>query len=505
MGKIESWRQNYGRCINSDHQITAFHLACLLEEKFRVYALNGYLLRGKDLRSHVLVREDIFALEWGLRSLILPSNKYIQIMSLRNSWRDEIASKCQSFLDDLSNYYHIRDLVICTKRGGYIVETPNPNVIVFKDTENWLGERDFRARLIGQCISKDRGPDPTKLEKSGFRLEKTSLYTDFPHGLKTSDFSSSDFWEMWHYLFGLCINSIWVSCQLHRAGKSCMTSHTKELTILITKKDLIKHIHHNTGIITETVRAILNWILFNSQTERKFTLFHCPIIEINQHFVLISPHTFILAHVPTTFLRLLAHYDKNSLNRMASVLEKKALNRLKSHIEGENTIVCTGVKINKNTEIDIVEYNERDNTLCIGQAKMFIRSDSVADVDNANKMLEQGLEQIKKNKELMENQTDSINILIGKIGGRKKPGIRIEYFILPSSFTGSDFLIIPDWVKVMPVEYCLRPQCKGKSLCSIWADYKRLWDSFDNNVASSQIEGEFELAGFKIVYPGFNV
>ena len=496
--KIESWRLHSGKCISSDHQITAFHLACLLEEKFRVYALNNYLANCTGLWAHALVREDIFAFEWALRSLTLPSNEYFQMRKLRNSWSNEIASKCHEFLIDLSNYYHIRDLVICAKRGGYIVETPKPNVIVFKNTEQWIGERDFKSRLIGQYIEEGHKLDLSELNKSGFDLSQTHLYNDFPHGLMTSLFSSSDFWKAWNYLFVFCANSIFESCKLHKDGEVCMTSHTKELTILITKKNLIEQIHQNTKIPKEVVGAMLDWIIFNSRTERKFSLFHCPVIEINKKFVLIAPHVAIM------FLRLLAHYDKNSLNQASSTLEKKTLNRLKRHIEGENTIVRIGLKIDRKTEIDIVEYNEYTSTLCVGQAKLTIRSDSVSEVDSANKTLEQGLEQLKKNKKLFEDNVESIDLLFEKIGVKRKANIEFKYFLLPTSFTGSDFLEIPDWVRTMPVEFCLRPQCKGKSLCSIWGDYKELWDSFNNKVESSQIENEFELAGFKIVFPGFH-
>jgi len=505
MEKVESWRLHNGKCISSDPQITAFHLACLLEEKFRVYALRGYLANGIGLRTHALLREDIFALEWSLRSLTLPSNEYFEIRKLRNNWSDEIASKCQKFLSDISNYYHIRDLVICAKRGGYIVETPKPDMIVFKNTKQWIGERDFKSRIIGQHIAEDHRLDISKLNKSDLNLSQIHLYDDFPHGLITPFFSSSDFWEVWNYIFVLCANSILESCKIHETGEVCMTSDTKELTILVTKKKLVEQIHQNTKIPTDAVKAILNWIIFNSSTKKKFTLFHCPVIEINKNFVLIAPHAVMMAHVPTTFLRLLAHYDKNSLNQASSTLEKGTLNRLKKHIEGKDIIVRTGLKIGKKTEIDIVEYNEYDSTLCIGQAKLIIRPDSVSEVDSANKTLEQGIKQLKKNKELLEDSVESIDLLFEKLGVERKADIELKYFLLPTSFTGSDFLLIPDWVKTMPVEFCLRPQCKGKSLCSIWADYKKLWDSLDNKVESSQIENEFELAGFKIVWPGFGI
>ena len=70
MGKIESWRQDTGHRINSDHQITAFHLACLFEEKFRIYALMNRLPQSTTFNAHLLVRQDIFAFEWALRSLV---------------------------------------------------------------------------------------------------------------------------------------------------------------------------------------------------------------------------------------------------------------------------------------------------------------------------------------------------------------------------------------------------------------------------------------------------
>lgn len=503
MGEIESWRQDTGSCINSDHQVTAFHLACLFEEKFRIYALTNGLSQSTNFKAHVLVREDIFAFEWALRSLSLPSDNYMLIKNLRNSWDNEIASKCHSFLSDLSNYYHLRDLIICAKRGGYIVETPKPDVIVFKNPENWQGERDFHSRLIADSISRDRAPSKEDMIAKGFQLENTHLYEDYPKGLNASVFSSMEFWHVWNYIFCLSRDSIIDSCKLHRVGEACMTSHTKELTILITKKSLMKQIHDNTGIPKGNAWAILNWIMFNSQTNRKFSLFHCPIVEINEKFLLIAPSAMMLTYVPTAFLRLLAHHDKDCLDQASSALEKETLNKLKKHIENENVIIRIGLELDHKTEIDIVEYNKRDKTLCIVQAKLVISPDSVSEVDNANKTLEKGVDQLNKNKELFENNSDALGVLLDKMGIEEETDILLKYFLLPTNFTGSDFLEIPDWINVMPIEYCLRPQCKEKSLSSILVDYKKLWDSLSSTIETSQSEDEFELCGFKIVSPGF--
>ena len=508
MAKVEFWRMATISSICANHQVTAFHIAAVTEEKFRVYALTGFLLSQESLKAHAHVREDVFAAEWALRSLQLPDHTFTDIRRLRSSWNNDIADKCRKGLTEISNYYHIRDLVICAKRGGYIVETPNDHAVIFKDTPDWPGIRDFKSRLISERISAERNKDSvSNIQAEGF-LRTRSAYDDFPHGLQASDYSGATFWRLWEWLFNLSITVISESCRVRNYGSYVATSETKELTILITKKRMRDGLVRETGLSESSISIFLGWLTFNSQTPKKFTLFHCPLVEINDKFLMIIPHTLLMAHPPTIFLRLLAHYDKKVFDSASSELERQTLDRLKTHLEGRERITKTNIKLDTpigKMELDFVEYNESDLTLCIGQAKLTVRADSVSEVDHTNEVLKEGMAQLERNKSIMCKNPANIKILLEKIGANTRENVNIEYFLLPTRFTGSDFLETPIWVKVLPIEFCLQPQCKGLSIRSIWTQYKTLWDSIDTKVISSKTQSEFELAGFKICYPGFAV
>jgi hypothetical protein len=442
-----------------------------------------------------------------LRSLQLPDHNYVEIKNLRNSWNNHVADKCIKVLTDLSNYYHIRDLIICTKRGGYIVETPDEHTFVFKDTPNWIGTKDFKSRLISNRIEEERNKDLDPVSLASGSLKTTTLNADFPHDLHTSDYSGADFWRVWEWLFGFSINAIRDGCAVRNYGSYAATSETKELTILITKKRMIDLLVRETGLSKSIISIFLGWLTFNSQTARKFTLFHCPLVEINDNFLMILPHTILMAHAPTIFFRLLAHYDKIAFDSASSDLEKQTLNRLKSHLESQGHIIKTNIKLDTPTEkaeFDFVEYDESTSTLSIVQAKLTVQADSVAEVDHTNEVLKEGLAQLERNKNMLCGNQPNMKMLFEKIGVPQNKIVTIDYFLLPTHFTGSDFLQSPVWIKIMPAEFCLRPQCKGHSIRSVWAQYKALWDSLDRTATSSHTsEIEFDICGFKIRYPAF--
>ncbi len=508
MSTVESWRTKTASSINPNHQTTAFHVGALTEETFRMHALTGGFLMQDSMNTHVRSRETIFAAEWALRSLQLPNHIYSDINHIRDSWNDKTASKCIKILTELSKYYHVRDLVISTKRGGYTVERVKQNTFVFNDVPNWTGSMDLKSRLISNKIESDRFKDYTSNFIKTRSLKDTPAYDDFPNAVKGHDYSGSDFWNLWEYLFRLSLNAIAQGCNVHNYGAFAATSETKELCIFVTKKKINDQLIQNAGLNKSAVSIFLKWLTFNSQTPRKFTLFHCPLVDVNDKFVMIIPHAILMAHPPTIFLRLLANYDKAAFDSASSLLEKKALNRLKIHLEGQGRVIKTNVKLDTlegQLELDFVEYDESDSTLCIGQAKLTIRADSVSEVDHTNEALKKGLIQLQKNKSAVHKNYATVEAILAKLGVSTKKDIKIEYFLMPTLFTGSDFLKIPNWVKVLPMEFCLRSQCEGFSIRSTWAQYKKLWDSFDTKDISSKSQFEFELAGLKIYYPGFAI
>ena len=490
--------------ITASHQLAAFCLSVLTEEKFRCYGMSGSLFTQSSFTGHIQLRDYIFALEWALRCLKLPDSEFILIDKLRKNYRDKIASTAITVLNDALKYAHVRDLVICTNRGGYIVEFPENNTIVFRDNPSWPGTSDMKSRLIGDRISAERDTLCNVKSIDDLTLDKTSAYNDFPHNIRGEIYIGSDFWALWNCLFEMCKTRMVKDSAIRDYGAYAATSKTNELCILITKKRLLDHIYSTTGIKHDTIQTFLSWLSFNSETERKFSLFHCPLIEINEKFHLILPNVIMLSHVPTIFLRLLAHHDKQVYDAYSTDMEKSTLRHLKDHLEGAGRILKTNVKIdasNKPTEIDFVEFDRNNSILTICQAKFTIRADSVAEVNHSNSILSQGVDQLKKNKETFDSDQSALMNLCSKLGISNTDILQTQYFLLPIRFTGSDYLDIPEWITCLPVEFCLRPKYMGKSLDSIVNDYRSLWDS----ITFSKNESTFDIGSFKITFPGFSM
>lgn len=507
MDRLEAWRLRQASSICPDQQITAFHLVALTEEKFRVIGLSGFLTKLSPLGAHAYIREDLFALEWALRSLRLPAQEFTQIERLRDSWTESIADRATILLTQLSSYCQVRDLVICTKRGGYLLDTLSENEFRFTDNPEWLGTSDAKSRLISEEASAERNATVTgNLET--FTLEQTTLYEDFPHYIKGQLYSASDFWAVWDYLWKMCANKIVEDFDIRSYGDYVATSETRELGIIITRKKLTDAIAETTHINMSTVSTFLRWMTLNTQTPSKFTIFHCPLVEVNEKFVVIPPHALIMAHVPTVFLRHLAHNDKHLYDACSRAVEKEWLRRLQNHLQTSDRPIRIGVKLHTpdgDTEMDLVEYDKAQSLLSVAQAKLTIRSDSAAEVDHRNEMLRKGIEQLKRDRRLLEGARSNLTYLLSKLGEETPPALTIRYFLLPTKTVPSDYVDVPSWVAVLPVEFCLRPQCTRRSLVDVYAEYKERWDSLTHAVDSSRCEEELEIAGFRILYPAFKV
>lgn len=507
MGYLENWRINEVTSIASSQQLIAFYLSVLTEEKFRCYALTGFIINQSSLTGHIHIREDVFALEWALRSLNLPDPEFILIDKLRKKYKEHLASKTIKKLEKLKKYTKVRDLVICANRGGYLVEAPENNSLLFKDAPNWTGTLDMKSRLIGDRISVERNNICSAESPEEITLEKTSVYDDFPHNIQSSTYTSSDFWSLWSWLWKMCKEHIMEDISIRNYGSYTATSKTNELGILITKKRLVNDIYRAVEIDQSTIHKFIEWLSFNSKTPRKFSLFHCPLIEINDKFFLILPNVIMLSHVPTIFLRLLAHHDKQLYDSYAKDIEKETLQRLKQHLDNNECRIMINVKVDTSNgpmELDFIEYNNKA-TISIGQAKLTIRADTVAEVDHTNDVISKGLAQLKQNKASFESDQEVIMAVCSKLCIEWKHTLNIKYYLLPTRFTGSDYLSIPDWVMCLPLEFCFQSKFKGKSFGFIAEEYSKLWDSIDEEKIYSKSEYTFEIGGIKITYPGFQM
>lgn len=460
--------------------------------------------------AHSSMRNDIFTLEWALRSVSnIPDRKNTSQSVIRSKWNDDTARKCFEALTGLANYPSIRDLVITTKRVGYTISCPQSNILEFRDVPNWMGYDDQKSRIMSQYIQYERLQNNLQNINSDlnkFSIAHTFAHEDYPFGINGRDFTSDDFWGIWDCLVKLCVKSIEINSKIHTTGGKAHTSHTKNLLILRTKKGIINEICNHTNITKKIVSKVIDWLSFNSETPKKLTLFHCPIIDFNNNLFLILPHAVLLSYPPTSYSRLLAHHEKKTFDSYSLAIEKKKLNQIENNISSNQKVIKTRVMLgteSNRTEIDLVEYDKKNRIICIVQAKFFIAPDSVAEVDNANRQIQKAVEQLEKNKKNIESSScDSLFTQLFNVSSIKD--IQFEYFLLSSNFSGSDFLSIPLWIKTMLSEFCLISKFHKKPLIEIWHDFKKTWDSLDEEAKKARIENiELNMAGYKIIAPGF--
>ena len=99
MSRVEKWRCDEVSSISNSSQVTAFHLVCLTEEKLRMAAITGYSTKQQHIIVHSQFRNDLFSLEWCLRSLPkLPDDTLTKPGQLRRRWSDKISDKCFNIL-----------------------------------------------------------------------------------------------------------------------------------------------------------------------------------------------------------------------------------------------------------------------------------------------------------------------------------------------------------------------------------------------------------------------
>ena len=117
MSKAEKWRESLFDKFSTKEQILAFHLYCLTEEKIRY--LSVFRPNDQVDFKHASIREAVFALEWALRSLNLPDSPSITDDELRKEWNPNYMKELTDILEDISNFYNLRDLIITAKNDGY--------------------------------------------------------------------------------------------------------------------------------------------------------------------------------------------------------------------------------------------------------------------------------------------------------------------------------------------------------------------------------------------------
>ena len=507
MSKAEEWRESLFDKFSVNEQILAFYLYCLTEEKIRLSSL----LRPNDQIDfkHARIREEIFSLEWALRSLNLPDSSNMTDDELRNEWNPNYMKELMDILKDIYNFYYLRDLIITTKNDGYELRIINDSTFEFADTPEWKGFGDYKSLIINNMVDNESVDNYIKININQYEMIVPLLEKVFPFDINTGDFTSNEFLEAWNYLVKLSATNIQNNYR-NTLGNTLAykTTSTQRLALLKTKGRLITEIASHTDIKEDKVTRILSWITFNSQTPKKLSLFHCPLIEINENLFLVSTTPLIRSCVPTIFLRLFAHYNKKAYDSVSSKVEKEKLSEVMHHIGENDRNLIIGLKykeIKKESEIDLVEYCAKSLTLSIVQSKFFISPDSVIEVAHANREIEKAFKQLKRNKENIE-EGSLLDMICRRINIKTSDVQNINYYVIPTGFSGSDFLRIPDWIRIIPSNYCLSKKNKGKSLDKIWSEFHSLWKSLDEEICNGIVERfSFTVADMKIYAPGFEV
>ena len=202
MSDAEKWRSSIFKPFSLSSQELVFNLCCLAEEKVRMETIRD---DEADETKHILMRQNFFSLEWVLRSIEnLPYQTSTSASKIKGKWNVGIIPDLTKILENSSYFCHLRDLLITTGKGGYLLNELGENHLEFIDSPNWKGLGDYKARKIDHVVEDD-AVESLEIPRNfnDFTLDGSHIDRDFPHNIKTSEFDSKDFWDVWRYLFRL--------------------------------------------------------------------------------------------------------------------------------------------------------------------------------------------------------------------------------------------------------------------------------------------------------------
>ena len=75
----------------------------------------------------------------------------------------------------------------------------------------------------------------------------------------------------------------------------------------------------------------------------------------------------------------------------------------------------------------------------------------------------------------------------------------VYYILLPTNFVGSDYVLIDEWIKIIPMEFYLLPENKGKNTGQVSSRFNEIMASIpDENVTTNVT---IELDGINVEFP----
>jgi hypothetical protein len=443
--EIEEWRINVLRELPVRPEVAAYHLIATTLDQLSTNFQQ--LMPHAAAELELIVRDRLFGLQIALAGIRdSDSAEAFTTHLIHGSITGPDARLATRVIDHMSLYAIARDAVLTFGWGGYVVESPSEELLRFLNPPDWPGTRDYAEQMISQEIDNEValslspmiGTEEAILEHA---LERT---IDLPMDLPLGGLSAKQFITA-HVGLSTLMASRWLQ------GEVPITEH-------MALTDLVKN---KSNLELEESERFLDLIKFD-RTDLRLSLFHCPLVPLTQSSAAVIVPGLVFGR-PSAVIPRLAVLRGPGLDSYSESVEDHLLEKLRAQFKKQDVTIKTKFPYSFSGEqgdLDLVIHEGTNNRVLIAEVKAFIRPDTVEEVIRANQKLEEGLNQIKRAKKWLTTLNPS------KIGEALQiPGIastaKIHFDVIGNGFAGSDYLPIPDGVKVVNAHYLLLPRFKG--------------------------------------------
>jgi hypothetical protein len=452
---VESWRNSLLEKVHQRIDIATFMLvstACGI-----IGNSAQRLMPRQPSRVEMLTRDLLFGLQFTLSGLKgdLPAGPFIEELiadSLgENDWkRSAAALKC------MSDYYKVRDAFLTYAWGGYEIETRGSSLIRFVDAPTWIGKRDHAQHVINQEIKLEQVISNTSsLVLSPQVLIERAL--DVPATLTLRELTAAQFVSTW----------IGLTSKFFPAWLTGQTLVVETTTVLALVQGL-------GNLSVAEAETFVNLVIYDRQADLPLNLFFCPLVPLTQSSLLVVTPGFIMGNPLVSVVRLAVHRGAG-LDVYAKDLAAQFQEKLRRHFEGPGVTIQTNITYSNQDDtgdIDFVLYETASNRLILAQIKGFIFPDTVEEVYRANEALEKGVEQAERVRRWWNSRGSSQwPQILNMPASSTLP--EVHFVVIGNGFSGSDYLEIPGYIRVVDAQYLLLSKFRRRSIFEPIAEYER--------------------------------
>lgn len=486
--RIEQWRASVLKDIHPSIDVAIYLLASTTCDVIR-YVTNQ-LMPQKISEVEIITRNNLFGLQFALSGLNgdLPPvqfNENLIVSSLRG---DEFRRVAEAVIH-MYTYSKARDAFLTYAWGGYEIDDSTENVLRFLNPADWTGNRDRAQQIVGQETKLEQVVDHTRY--SGLTLHHQDLVkaVGILPSLSLDNITAAQF------------ASAWMGLVLYFYPLYLKTRQS----LVIEKGSIVEKVQEITNLSKSEAERFINLITFDRKGTYALSLFHCPLIPVTQSSLFVVPPAFAFGNPVICIPRLAVHRGRG-LNAFTKDMELYFLNKLRNHFKGNGITINTSVPYsgpNDKGDIDLVVYESLNNRLLIAQIKAFIPPDSVEEIIRANQALREGVQQINRVQQLLNNI--DVNSWAGIL---RVPQFStrplVQFAVIGNGFAGSDYLPVPRTVVVVDATYLLLSRFKGTSLFDAVGEYQERL-SEETTKASEQLNyNTLKLTDITIEVPSWS-